>query len=187
MEMVGVDLFVLERQSFLIAVDYYSEYFEVQDMNSTTSTRVITVFKSWFLRHGIPMTLISDNGPPFNSEDFKAFSAEWDFRHVTSSPYHPQSNGRAENAVKTCKSLLIKARADKRDPLLALLEWRNTPSEGMNASPAQLLYGRRTRTRLPVTKSLLVPQKRSSRGSRKRSSIMTGTPMNCLHCVMAML
>ena len=157
-EMVGVDLFVLERQSFLIAVDYFSGYFEVQDMSSTTSTRVITVLKSWFSRHGIPMTLISDNGPPFNSEDFKAFSVEWDFHHVTSSPYHAQSNGRAENAVKTCKSLLIKARADKRDPLLALLEWRNTPSEGMNASPVQLLYGRRTRTRLPVTKSLLVPQ-----------------------------
>ena len=67
------DLFVLERQSFLIAVDYYSGYFEVQDMSTTTSTRVITVLKSWFSRHGIPMTLISDNGPPFNvnSEDFR--------------------------------------------------------------------------------------------------------------------
>ena len=140
-EIVGVDLFVLERQSFLIAVDYFSGYFEVQDMSSTTSTRVITVLKSWFSRHGIPMTLISDNGPPFNGEDFKAFSVEWDFHHVTSSPYHAQSNGRAENALKTCKSLLIKARADKRDPLLALLEWRNSPSEGMNASPVQLLYG----------------------------------------------
>ena len=104
------------------------------------------------------MTLISDNGPPFNSEDFKAFSAEWDFHHVTSSPYHPQSNGSAENAVKTCKSLLIKARADKRDPLLVWLEWRNTPSEGMNASPVQLLYGRQTHTRLSVTKLLLVSQ-----------------------------
>ena len=52
----------------------------------------------------------------------------------------------------------MKARADKQDPSLALLEWRNTPSEGMNASPVQLLYGGRTRTRLPVTKSLLVPQ-----------------------------
>ncbi|XP_044173524.1 uncharacterized protein K02A2.6-like [Acropora millepora] len=154
--MIGVDLFVLERQFFLKAVDYFSGYFEVQDMSSTASTRVITVLKSWFSRHGIP--LISDNGPPFNSDDFKAFSVEWDFHHVTSSPDHAQSNGRAENAVKTCKSLLRKARADKRDPLLALLEWRNTPSEGMNASPVQLLYGRRTRTRLPVTKSLLVPQ-----------------------------
>ena len=59
--------------------------------------------------------------------------------------------------MKTCKSLLKKARADKREPLLAILEWRNTPSEGLNASPAQLLYGRRARTQLPVAKKLLVP------------------------------
>lgn len=100
-------------------MDYYSGYFEVQDMSSTTSIGVITVQMSWFSRHGIPSTVISDDRPPFNSEDSKAFSSEWDFRHVTSSPYHPQSNGRAENAVKTCKSLMTKARADKRDPLLA--------------------------------------------------------------------
>ena len=71
---VGVDLFVLDGQSFLIAVDYYSGYFEVQDMSSTTSTCVITVLKAWFSKHGIPATVISDNGPPFNSEDFKTFS-----------------------------------------------------------------------------------------------------------------
>ena len=127
-------------------------------MSSTTSICVITVLKSWFSRHGIPSTVIRDNGPPFNSEDLRAFSSEWDFHHITSSPYHPQSNSHAENAVKTCKSLLTKACADKCDLLLALLEWRNTPSEGMNASPVQLLYGRRTCTRLPVTKSLLAPQ-----------------------------
>ena len=103
------------------------------------------------------MTVISDNGPPFNSGDFESFSKEWDFHHITSSPGHPQSNGRVENAVKSCKSLLMKARADKWDPLLALLEWRNTPTEGMHASPSQLLYGRRTRTRLPVAKTLLEP------------------------------
>ena len=125
----------MDRQSFLIAVDYYSGYFEVQDMSSTKSIRVITVLKSWFSRHGIPSTVIIGNGLQFNIEYFKAFSAEWDFHHITTSPYRPQSNGRAENAVKTCKSLLIKARADKRDHLLALFKWRNTPSEGMNASP----------------------------------------------------
>lgn len=127
-------------------------------MSSTTSTRVITVLKAWFSRHGIPVTVISDNGPPFNSEDFTTFSKEWDFHHSISCPYHAQSNGRVENVVKTSKSLLTKARADKRDPLLALLEWRNTPTEGTNASPVQLQYGRRTRTRLPVAKHLLTPQ-----------------------------
>ena len=87
-EKVGVDLFVLDRQSFLIAVDYYSGYFEVQDLSNTTSTRVITVLKAWFSRYDIPVTVISDNGPPFNSADFKTFSKEWDFHHITSSPYY---------------------------------------------------------------------------------------------------
>ena len=151
-------LFVLDGQSFSIALHYYSGYFEVQDMSSTMSTCVITILKTWFSRHGIPVTVISDNGSPFNSGDFKTFSKEWDFHHVTSSPYHAQCNGHVENAVKTCKSLLTKAQAEKRDPLLALLEWRNTPTEGMNASPVQLLYGRRTHTCLPAAKQFLTPQ-----------------------------
>lgn len=66
--------------------------------------------------------------------------------------------GRVENAVKSCKSLLMKARADKRDPLLALLESRNTPTEGMHVPPSQLLYSTRTRTRLPVAKTFLEPR-----------------------------
>ena len=73
---VGVDLFVLDGESFLIAVDYYStSYFKVQDKSSITSTRVIAVLKAWSSRHGILVTVISDNGPPFNSEDFKTDSA----------------------------------------------------------------------------------------------------------------
>ena len=109
-------------------------------MNSTTSTLVITIQKVWFSRHGIPVIVISDNVAPFDSDDFKTFSKEQDFHHITSSPYHVQSNGCVESAVKTCKSLLTKARAGKHDPLLALLEWSSTPTKGMNASPVQLLY-----------------------------------------------
>ena len=102
---------------------------------------------------------MSDNGPPLNSENFKVYSEEWDFNHITSSPYHRkgQSSIKVENAVKTCKSLLKKARDDKQDPLLSILEWCNTPTEGMGASPAQLLYGRRTRTRVPVARKQLKP------------------------------
>ena len=35
------------------------------------------------------------------------------------------------------------------------MEWRNTPSEQLGPSPAQLLFGRRTRTRLPTAGQLL--------------------------------
>lgn len=69
------------------------------------------------------------------SSAFNAFAREWQFEHRTSSPHYPQSNGCAENAVKTCENLIKKAKADGGDPLLALLDWRNTPTERIGSSP----------------------------------------------------
>ena len=109
-------------------------------------------------RHGIPDKVMSDNGPPFNSAEFKSFSQLYEFKHVTSSPGYPQSNGKAESAVKILKSLMIKAQEDSRDPYLALLDWRNTPTERIGSSPAQRLFGRRTKTLLPTSSRLLVPE-----------------------------
>ncbi len=155
---IGEDLFQLGQQQFLIIVDYWSGFFEVQELTKVTSKSVITASKVQFARHGIPDTLISDNGPQFASVEFAQFTREWQIQHRTSSPHYPQSNGRAENAVKTCKSLLKKAKASGEDPLLALLDWRNTPTEDMGTSPAQRLMGRRTRTLLPMHPSLLKAQ-----------------------------
>ena len=69
---------------------------------------------------------------------------------MTSSPHYAQSNGKAENAVKTAKSLLKKAKLSGSDPLKAILEWRNMPTEGLESSPAQRLMSPRTRTLLPT-------------------------------------
>lgn len=65
-----------------------------------------------------------------------------------SSPHHQQSNGKAESAVKIAKNLLKKAKDAGTDPLLALLAWRNTPSQGFNSSPAERLMSRKTKTPL---------------------------------------
>ena len=114
--------------------------------------------KSQFARHGIPEEVRSNNGPQFSSTSSESFAKEWDFKHVTSSPHYPQANGKVENAVKTAKKILKKAQEDKRDPYLALLAWRNTPTEGLDSSPVQRLMGRRTRTLLPTLASLLKPK-----------------------------
>ena len=152
---VGADQFKLGQQNFLILVEYWSSYFEVQELKRITSTTVITACKVQFARHGIPDVLITDNGTQFSSSEFAKFAEVWKFEHKTSSPHHPQSNRKAENAVKICKNLLKKARADNRDPLLAFLDWRNTPTEGLGTSPVQRLMGRRTRTLLPTHTKLL--------------------------------
>ena len=40
---------------------------------------------------------------------------------------------------------------------MAILHWRNTPTEGLDSSPAQRLMSRRLKTSLPVADSLLQP------------------------------
>ena len=138
-----MDIFTIGKQNYLILVDYYSSYFEVNSLENLLTNTVIDKVRGHFARYGIPNTVVSDCGPQFTSSEFKEFAKKWSFRHIKSSPYHHQSNGKAENAVKIAKSLLIKAKEDGKDPLLSLLEWRNTPTEGFNCSPAQRFYGRR--------------------------------------------
>ena len=95
-----------------------------------------------FARYGVPDVLISDNGPQFASVEFESFARKWGFEHVTSSPHYPQSNGKAENAVKTVKRLFSKCKENSRSEFMALLDWRNTPTEGLGSSPAQRFFGR---------------------------------------------
>ena len=158
-ERVGADLCELAGKHYLILVDYYSNFIEVDYLKETTTSRqVIEHCKSQFSSHGIPDILISDNGPQFSSDAFHEFSAEYQFQHHTSSPHYPRSNGKAEKAVQTIKNLLRKAQDENCDFHLALLNFRNSPTNDNVGSPAQRLMGRRTKTLLPTTKKLLLPK-----------------------------
>ena len=154
---VGVDLCELNRRTLQVIVDYFSNFIEVDRINKATTSGVTKVLKVVFSRYGVPDQVISDNGPQFASSEFTTFAQQWGFEHVTSSPRYPQSNGKAENAVKTVKMLFTKCQDSGQSEYLALLDWRNTPSEGMETSPAQRFFGRRCRTLLPSTESLLHP------------------------------
>ena len=93
---------------------------------------------------------MTDNGPQFVSEEYRKFTTDWDIEHVTSSPRHSQSNGKAESAVKIAKNLVKKAEMDNKDVHLTILDWRNTPNAD-GKSPVQMLMSRRTRTLLPMS------------------------------------
>lgn len=147
---VGLDIFTFDHQNYLIITDYFSNFFEMESLNQLTSREVIRKLRSQFARHGIPDICMSDNGPQFASAEFADFAHLWEFDHITSSPHYPQSNGKAEQAVKVAEQILKKAKHSKSDPYLALLDYRNTPTQHVGTSPAMRLMGRRTKTFLPI-------------------------------------
>ena len=74
------------------------------------------------------------------------------------SPRFPQSNGLAERAVGIVKAIFKKAFDDHKEWVIGLMEYRNTPISGLNLSPAQMLYNRRLKTKLPMSPKLLNPE-----------------------------
>ena len=135
-EKPAADLFTIYGTEYLVLVDYFSNFWEVDRLEDTKASTCIRKMKSHFARYGIPDLVISDNGPQFYSEEFVRFAKAWSFEHRTSSPGHQQANGMAEAAVKSAKCLTRKSKDIGRDPYLALLDKRNTQTEGMDTSPA---------------------------------------------------
>lgn len=145
------------KRFYLILCDYFSDWIEIDHVNNITSHAIIEACKKNFSRHGIPSIVVADQGSQFNSRQFKQFANDWGFKLSFSSPYHHQANGKAESAVKIIKRLIKKTTKSNDDIWLALLEWRNTINN-TQSSPAQRLYSRRLRTRIPMKPNKLVPE-----------------------------
>ena len=150
---IGLDLFEFNSNQYLIAVDYYSRWIEVEKLHVANSRTVIEKLKEMFARWGLPEEIRSDNGPQFSSEEFSSFCKSNDIGLSSSSPYMAQTNGAAERAVQTAKRLL---KSD--DPTAALMEYRSTPLQTIGYSPSQLIMGRIIKTRLPRPDNALQPR-----------------------------
>lgn len=141
---------------YLVSVDHYSDYFDVDELTTQTAAAVVNICKRNFARFGKPQEISSDGGPQFMSEEFSMFCQSWGIKHSVSAPYQ-QANGKAESAVKITKTLLKKAHESKQDFWELLLQWRNTPNK-TGSSPAQRLFNRRTRFGIPMYEGKYIPK-----------------------------
>ncbi|PFX16161.1 Pol polyprotein [Stylophora pistillata] len=57
--------------------------------------------KHVFATYGTPRRVETDNGPPFNSKQFKDFAREEGFEHHNVTPLHPRANGEVETLMET--------------------------------------------------------------------------------------
>ena len=102
----------VNNHMLLVVVDAFSKWIEVLPVKSASSVATIKNLRTLFVTHGIPESIVSDNGSPFISAEMKEFLTGNGVRHITSSPYHSSSNGLAERVVQTCKTALKKMDGD---------------------------------------------------------------------------
>ena len=134
----------------LVVVDAYSKWIESVIVPSTSSQATIKALRN--NTHGIPETIVSDNGSEFTSCEFGDFTRKNGIRHIKTAPYHPASNGLAERAVQTIKEGLKKMTLGNLETRLArfLYHYRITPHVTTGVSPAELLMGRKLRSQLDL-------------------------------------
>ena len=156
-QVICSDLFQLNGRFYLIVVDRFSGFLHIFYSRESPNHKFLQKhIRDIFKRYGRPDEVHTDGGPQFQSTAFQQFLASWGVKHRVSSPYYPQSNGRAELGVKTAKRLLrnntdaTDGGIDNDKVARAVLQYHNTPIQGCPMSPAQLLFGRELADFLPV-------------------------------------
>ena len=135
----------------LVVVDSYSHWPEFYFTTHPIAQFTQQALRKLFSREGVPIVLVTDNGTHFNSKEFEEWLKGIDCRHLFTAPRHPQSNGLAENFVRTLKSAINSLTPNSLTELEIgvdnfLMQYPNSSHLTTHKSPAQLFKSRTLRT-----------------------------------------
>ena len=163
---IVMDIFFVEQHTYMACADRFSGWLILFHFppGKANASNLISITRTLFHTYGVPEELSIDGGPPFKSQALIDFLKDWDVEVRWSSVGYPQSNGRAELGVKSGKRIVYDNVAPdgslNTDKVTrAVLQYRNTPIQGVGLSPAQLLLHRQLRDCLPAHPSLYKPHK----------------------------
>ena len=146
-----------EYKYILVVVDTFSRYaITIPTMNTDAGTTARALVHEVFARHGCPKAVLSDNGSHFNNAVIRDICKQLGIKKLWTSPYRPQSNGRAERFIGTLKTVLRTFCGDpnaeaslqqhQRDWLVylqpATFAYNTAPSESTGFTPYFTLFGR---------------------------------------------
>ncbi|KAG6442304.1 hypothetical protein O3G_MSEX002317 [Manduca sexta] len=156
---------------FLIVVDAYTKWLEVIPTKTMTASSTVKILKKLFTTFGLPVTIVSDNGRQFRSEEIQQFYRENGITARYTAPFHPATNGQAERYVQTFKNKL-KAMAHENgsveDKLQKFLTaYRKTQNSATGLSPAEMMFKRLYRTRIDLVKRNIYTEINNKMGDNK--------------------
>ncbi|CAB4005564.1 uncharacterized protein K02A2.6-like, partial [Paramuricea clavata] len=164
-EMVHLDFYgpLPTGEYLLVVIDRYSRYPEVEIVRSTKASTVIPKLDKIFATHGIPSIVKSDNGPPFNGEEYRRYLETLGIKPEFSTPYWPQGNAEAERFMqplgKALKTAHLQGRPWQQELSRFLLQYRTAPHTSKGVAPSELLFNRTVKGKLPVLKKRNVVNK----------------------------
>ena len=129
----------------LTMVDRTTRWLEAAALRSMEATVCADAFvAAWITRYGVPATITTDRGRQFTSAVWAALCQRLNIQHITTTAYHPQSNGMVERTHRQIKDALrARLAGDKWPDHLpwVLFRLRAAPKEDSGLSSAELVFG----------------------------------------------
>jgi transposase InsO family protein len=129
----------------LTMIDRSTRWLEAVPLSSTEATTCTAAFLStWVARFGVPAVVTTDRGPQFTGHVWAEFCKKLGIQHITTTAFHPQSNGMVERSHRQLKDALRACLAGNEWPLhlpWVLLGLRAAPKEDTAVSSAELVFG----------------------------------------------
>ena len=98
-----------QKFCFVVAVDHFTQWIEVRVLGNKTSEEIIQFIKDFIIfQHGCPAKIQTDGGRPYVSDAIFRFCESFGLQHMVTVAYHPQSNGKAEQVIRTIKGSIWK-------------------------------------------------------------------------------
>ena len=135
------------QSHLLTIVDRFSRWpvaIPIPDINAET---VIDQFThGWISAYGVPEVVTTDRGSQFTAAIFNQLLRNWGIKHITTTAYHPESNGMVERLHRRLKESLVALGEDERHQWfwklpMTMLALRTTVKPDIGASPSDLVYG----------------------------------------------
>ena len=96
---------------------------------------------------GVPLSIRTDNGPQFISQEFQGFLKEYGVFWMSTTPMWPAANGEVErqnrSLLKALKIAHLNGKDHKDELRKFLLSYRSTPHSTTGVSPSELMIGRK--------------------------------------------
>ena len=152
---VSTDYFAISGHTYLVLVDWYSNWPVVKKCKDESAAELITALREFFCSFGVPDEITSDGGPTYTAAATQQFLSNWKVKHRLTTAYNPHANMRAETAVKSIKRILLdntgpSGTLDTDAVAASFLNYRNTPDRDTCRSPAQVLYARQLKDTIPT-------------------------------------
>jgi len=158
-----------QNQYILTVIDHFSKWAEAIPIRNHTAPVVArALMVHIFSRFGVPLQLLSDRGPEFESELFCQLMKWLEIDKIRSSPYKASTNGCVERLHRTMNSMLGKVVSesqrdwDERLPLV-MAAYRASPHSSTGFTPNHLFLGRENR--MPLDLAMGLPQEESNGGT----------------------